>query len=107
MAPNSSGCFFIHASMAGSCSTALLNRSNCVFIANPQYRQPVGPLKAWPHLADKKYMLRSYSMRRVLAVGFAIACSAPSCFGWGEEGHRLIVRIAESLMTPTATAQVQ
>jgi len=35
----------------------------------------------------------------------AVGCAAP-CFGWGEEGHRLVVRIAESLMTPAAKAQV-
>jgi len=39
----------------------------------------------------------------VLAV--AAGYAAP-CFGWGEEGHRLVVRIAEGLMTPAAKAQV-
>ncbi len=32
MAPNSPPCSFIHASMAGSCSAAPLNRSNCPFV---------------------------------------------------------------------------
>src|SRR6266852_4163221 len=35
MAPNSPACSFIHASMAGSRSTAPLNRSNSVLIADP------------------------------------------------------------------------
>src|ERR1700675_2187016 len=35
MAPNSPACSFIHASMAGSRSTAPLNRSNSVLIAAP------------------------------------------------------------------------
>jgi hypothetical protein len=46
-------------------------------------------------------------MRRVISFVAALAFCAPSCFGWGEEGHRLIVRIAESLLTPAAAAQVQ
>jgi S1/P1 Nuclease len=37
----------------------------------------------------------------------AVVCCAPPSFGWGEEGHRLVVRIAETLMTPAARAQVQ
>lgn len=46
-------------------------------------------------------------MRRAIVVVAAIACCAPPSFGWGEEGHRLIVRIAESLLTPTVAAQIQ
>jgi hypothetical protein len=46
-------------------------------------------------------------MRRPLAVIAALACCAPPSFGWGEEGHRLIVRIAESWVTPTVAAQIQ
>src|ERR1017187_102080 len=37
MAPNSPACFFIHASMAGSRSTAPLNRSNSVLIVAPLF----------------------------------------------------------------------
>ena len=35
----------------------------------------------------------------------AVGCAAP-CFGWGEEGHRLVAAIAEGLMTPAAKARV-
>src|SRR5712692_2376963 len=38
MAPNSPECSFIHASMAGSRSTAPLNRSNSVLIVAPLFR---------------------------------------------------------------------
>jgi hypothetical protein len=46
-------------------------------------------------------------MRRPLAIIAALACFAPPSFGWGEEGHRLIVRIAESWLTPAVAAQIQ
>jgi len=46
-------------------------------------------------------------MRRLALLVAALAASAPPSFGWGEEGHRLVVRIAETLMTPNARAQVQ
>jgi hypothetical protein len=46
-------------------------------------------------------------MRRPLAVIAALAWCAPPSFGWGEEGHRLIVRIAESRVTPAVTEQIQ
>jgi nuclease S1 len=52
-------------------------------------------------------MIRSYLMRRVALLIAAVACSAPPGFGWGEEGHRLVVRIAEGLLTPAAQAQVK
>lgn len=51
-------------------------------------------------------MIPSYLMRRVGLVIAAAVGSAPLCFGWGEEGHRLVVRIAEGLLTPAAKAQV-
>jgi len=51
-------------------------------------------------------MIRSSLMWRVgLAAAMAIGCAAP-CFAWGEEGHRLVVAIAEGLMTPEAKARV-
>jgi S1/P1 Nuclease len=46
-------------------------------------------------------------MRRLALSSLVIASSVPACFGWGDEGHRLIVRIAEGLLTPAATAQVK
>lgn len=45
------------------------------------------------------------SVARNLAILFLAGCQ--SGFGWGEEGHRLVVRIAERLLTPAAQAQVQ
>lgn len=42
--------------------------------------------------------------RAVLAVGVVLACCS-FCFAWGPEGHRIVVRIAESYLTPkTAVA---
>ena len=38
-------------------------------------------------------------------MALAVGLAAP-CFGWGEEGHRLVVAIAEGLMTPAAKARV-
>jgi hypothetical protein len=58
-------------------------------------------------LTDKTYMLRSNLMRRFALLAVAMAVNTPPGFGWGEEGHRLVVRIAETLMTPAARAQVQ
>lgn len=52
-------------------------------------------------------MLRFKLMRRFALLVAAVAVSTPPSFGWGEEGHRLVVRIAETLMTPVARAQVQ
>jgi hypothetical protein len=46
-------------------------------------------------------------MRRPFAVFAALACCTPACFGWGEEGHRLVVRIAETRVTPAVAAQIQ
>ncbi len=46
-------------------------------------------------------------MRRPMVFVAALACCAPAAFGWGEEGHRLIVRIAESRITPAVMAQIQ
>jgi hypothetical protein len=43
----------------------------------------------------------------MLVVVAVIACCVPPAFGWGEEGHRLIVRIAESRVTPAVMAQIQ
>jgi hypothetical protein len=44
---------------------------------------------------------------RKLAFLLVIAASSANlCFGWGEEGHRLVVRLAEGLLTPAARAQV-
>ncbi len=51
-------------------------------------------------------MIRSSLMYRIgLAIAAVVGCAAP-CFGWGEEGHRLVVAIAEGLMTPEAKARV-
>jgi len=51
-------------------------------------------------------MIRSSLMWRVwLAIALAMSWGAP-CFGWGEEGHRLVVAIAEGLMTPAAKARL-
>src|SRR5271163_164774 len=47
MAPNSPVCFFIHASMAGSRSTAPLNRRNCSFIVAPDYRRGLYDSGGW------------------------------------------------------------
>jgi len=59
-----------------------------------------------PPQADKIYMIRSSLMWRVgLVMAIAAGCAAP-CFGWGEEGHRLVVAIAEGLMTSAAKARV-
>jgi len=45
-------------------------------------------------------------MRHVaVCIALATALAAP-CFGWGGEGHRLLVRIAESFRTPPARTQV-
>lgn len=46
-------------------------------------------------------------MLKAVALVAALACCATTCFGWGEEGHRLIVRIAESRVTPAVAAQIQ
>jgi hypothetical protein len=43
---------------------------------------------------------------RKLAVLF-IALSCRSVFGWGNEGHRLVIRIAEGMLSAEARAQVQ
>jgi hypothetical protein len=60
----------------------------------------------YPLQADEIRMIRSSLMWRVgLAMAVAVSCAAP-CFGWGEEGHRLVVAIAEGLMTPEAKARV-
>lgn len=56
--------------------------------------------------ADERAMVRSFLMWRVgLAMTLAVGCAAP-CFGWGEEGHRLVLAIAEELMTPATKARV-
>jgi nuclease S1 len=46
-------------------------------------------------------------MRTLALRCVAVAASAPPSFGWGEEGHRLILRIAEGLLTPAAQARVK
>ncbi|MBV8904505.1 MAG: S1/P1 nuclease, partial [Acidobacteriia bacterium] len=52
-------------------------------------------------------MIRSNWMRRwSLAIAVAV-CTAPSGFCWGEEGHRLTVRIAEAFLTAAAKQQIQ
>jgi S1/P1 Nuclease len=56
--------------------------------------------------ADERGMIRSSLMWRVALAMAAAVASAPLCFGWGEEGHRLVVEIAEGLMTPAAKARV-
>jgi hypothetical protein len=43
--------------------------------------------------------------RVMLALAAAVGSAAP-CFGWGEEGHRLVVELAEGLMTPAAKARI-
>jgi hypothetical protein len=56
--------------------------------------------------ADKVHMIRSSLMRRVgLVIALVMSC-AEACFGWGEEGHRLVVAIAEGLMAPAAKARL-
>ena len=45
-------------------------------------------------------------MRKLGLVLTVAVSSANLCFGWGEEGHRLVVRLADGLLTPTARAQV-
>jgi hypothetical protein len=52
-------------------------------------------------------MIGSYVMRRVALLVAVVGCWSPPSFGWGEEGHRLVVRIAEGLMTPAALAKVK
>jgi hypothetical protein len=40
-----------------------------------------------------------------VGLAMAVGCAAP-CFGWGEEGQRLVVAIAGGLMTTAAKARV-
>ncbi len=50
-------------------------------------------------------MLRSWVMR---IAGLLLLLGGFRCaFAWGAEGHRLVARIAENLLTPAARAQVQ
>ncbi|HEY7390111.1 MAG TPA: S1/P1 nuclease [Bryobacteraceae bacterium] len=46
-------------------------------------------------------------MSKAVVLVAALAYYAPPGFGWGEEGHRLIVRIAESRITPAVAAEIQ
>jgi S1/P1 Nuclease len=46
-------------------------------------------------------------MWKAMVLVVALACCAPPSYGWGEEGHRVIVRIAESRVTPAVAAQIQ
>jgi hypothetical protein len=52
-------------------------------------------------------MIASYLVRRLALLSLVVVSSAPACFSWGEKGHRLVIRIAEGLLTPAAQAQVQ
>jgi S1/P1 Nuclease len=49
-------------------------------------------------------MLRSSLMRRAAVLAWIL--SARLAFGWGTEGHRLVVRIADGMLTPAARAEV-
>ena len=44
-------------------------------------------------------------MRALMLVGLIL--SSTPCFGWGPEGHRLVVRLAEKMLTPGAAARTQ
>jgi hypothetical protein len=52
-------------------------------------------------------MIASYLVRRLALLCVVVVSTASACFGWGEEGHRLVIRIAEGLLTPATKAQVQ
>jgi hypothetical protein len=49
-------------------------------------------------------MLRSCLMRRAAVLAWVL--SARLVFGWGMEGHRLVVRIAGGMLTPAARVEV-
>jgi hypothetical protein len=45
-------------------------------------------------------------MRRFLAALLLLVVCAPSAFGWGQEGHRIVCRIAYQSLTPAEQAEV-
>jgi hypothetical protein len=50
-------------------------------------------------------MIRSWAIRK-LAFALALLYAAPG-FAWGPEGHRLVARIAQNLLTPETAARIQ
>jgi nuclease S1 len=51
-----------------------------------------------------KVVLLSSVMRRAAVLAWVL--SVRLAFGWGTEGHRLVIRIAEGMLTPAARAEV-